>query len=317
LTSLQPIQTSSVINKVRSYHDRNEPHHFLDHRTQKVQHGAKLNRSTKLNQQYRELETAKIPPHFFIRKGTRVLLHASGYSKFSVNIPQVFPFSRRALFKLPTMTKTAGCLVWINGFPGSGKRAVAKEIARLCEGALIIENHHLTDPVDKVFQRDYPYYQLVRYNYRQAILKKYVHGKDYLSRDVVFTGTQSHCRVSLTCLSLTIRPTDVQSADDAGSRVALEYQEAAERSGRQFVPVYLTCERDTKLQRIASADHLESGTTKPADAALEQLHDNCDMFRFEDIPGLAVDSTIMAPHGVAKRILEFAREQTALSHGTP
>jgi hypothetical protein len=93
----------------------------------------------------------------------------------------------------------------------------------------------------------------------------------------------------------------------------LEYQEAAERSGRLFVPIYLTCDRETNLQRIASVDRLKSGTTKLTDAAvLEQLHENHDMFKFEDVPGLVVDSTHTPPHEVAERILDFARKQTHL-----
>lgn len=90
--------------------------------------------------------------------------------------------------------------------------------------------------------------------------------------------------------------------------MALEYRDAAYRAGRPFVPVYLTCDADTNLERVASPDRLRSGTTKLTDAqALRDLRSRCEMFRFDSCPGLMIDSTNLPPSEVATKILAFVR----------
>jgi len=82
----------------------------------------------------------------------------------------------------------AAPLVWINGFPGSGKLTVATAIAMLREGVIVLDNHKLIDPVEARISRTHPDYQRERQSYRKAILDEYVCGAAMLSRLVIFTG---------------------------------------------------------------------------------------------------------------------------------
>lgn len=79
-------------------------------------------------------------------------------------------------------------LLWINGFPGSGKLTVAKIIAQLTSDAIILDNHKLIDPVEAKFPRIHPDYQKERHLYRQAIFQEHVFGETTLSKLIVFTG---------------------------------------------------------------------------------------------------------------------------------
>lgn len=48
-------------------------------------------------------------------------------------------------------------LLWINGFPGSGKLTIAKKIVKLSAGdTVLIDNHQLIDPVAAKISRDPP-----------------------------------------------------------------------------------------------------------------------------------------------------------------
>ncbi|KAK1772247.1 hypothetical protein QBC33DRAFT_520646 [Phialemonium atrogriseum] len=108
-------------------------------------------------------------------------------------------------------TTKAAPLVWINGFPGSGKLTVAMAISTLHKAVIVLDNHKLIDPVEAQFPRTHPCYQHERQSYRQAVLEKYVCDTATNSRLVVFT--------------------DFQSNNDLGRNVASEYRDAAYRAG--------------------------------------------------------------------------------------
>ncbi|MCJ1328816.1 hypothetical protein MMC10_005493 [Thelotrema lepadinum] len=111
-------------------------------------------------------------------------------------------------------------LVWINGFPGTGKLTVAKALVALSdEEILLIDNHQLIDPVEAKYSRDHPDYQQQRQLQRNRVFEKVVHNKELHSRTIVFT--------------------DFQSDNELGASVAMEYKTAAQKSGRKFMPVYL------------------------------------------------------------------------------
>lgn len=80
-------------------------------------------------------------------------------------------------------------MIWVNGYPGSGKFTVCEVIRQLVpDGAIILDSHKLIDPVEVKFPRLHPDYQKERHIYRQAIFKQHVYNKDALSKLVVFTG---------------------------------------------------------------------------------------------------------------------------------
>ncbi|KAK4151039.1 hypothetical protein C8A00DRAFT_36346 [Chaetomidium leptoderma] len=186
----------------------------------------------------------------------------------------------------PATARTAP-VVWINGFPGSGKLTVAMAVAALDKTAIVLDNHKLIDPVEARFSRTHPSYQHERRLFRQAILDRHVCNMATLSRLVIFT--------------------DFQSNNALGWVVASEYKAAAFKAGRPFVPIYITCDEATNLERVASPDRLGSGTNKLTNPqVLGDLRSRCELYQFDSCPGLTVDSTSLAPSAVAAKIVEFA-----------
>jgi hypothetical protein len=82
-------------------------------------------------------------------------------------------------------------VVWINGFPGTGKLTVATAAAALDKTAIVLDNHKLIDPVEAQFPRTHPSYQDERRSFRRAVLDEHVGGMTTLSRLVIFTGKSS------------------------------------------------------------------------------------------------------------------------------
>lgn len=84
----------------------------------------------------------------------------------------------------------AAPLIWINGFPGSGKLTVSKALIRVYreEQPILIDNHQLIDPVEAKIPRDHPEYQQQRQLERSKAFAKYVDGTAMCSRIIVFTG---------------------------------------------------------------------------------------------------------------------------------
>lgn len=79
-------------------------------------------------------------------------------------------------------------VVWMNGFPATGKFTIAKCVAVLHGNAILIDNHQLNDPVEAEYARDHPQYQYHRRARRQQVLETYVHDSKYQSSLVIFTG---------------------------------------------------------------------------------------------------------------------------------
>ncbi|KAJ5600344.1 hypothetical protein N7450_001411 [Penicillium hetheringtonii] len=189
----------------------------------------------------------------------------------------------------------AAPLIWINGFPGSGKLTVAKVFKQLTsDDTIILDNHQLIDPVEARFPRSHPEYQKERHLYRQAVFKEHVYNKANLSKIVVFT--------------------DFQSNNELGRDTATEYKICAMESGRVFLPVYLICDLNTNLKRVNTIERIDSGTKKLTNVELvKNLRWKCDLFRFDDCPGLTLDSTGASPLEIASKILDFVES----SRSTP
>lgn len=86
-----------------------------------------------------------------------------------------------------------GCHIWINGFPGVGKLTVAKELHRMLDNSVLIDNHQLIDVVK--LPRDDPDYNAQRIKAREAAFEKWVYldgeaaeGNAKAQRVIIFTG---------------------------------------------------------------------------------------------------------------------------------
>lgn len=109
---------------------------------------------------------------------------------------------------------TAAPLVWINGFPGTGKYTIAKQLLSLLgnEKAILIDNNQLIDPVEEEMARNHPEYQNVRLHpdyqnqrreKRATAFEHYVMDASMLSITIIFTGM--HFLHSLVAAVLTKR----------------------------------------------------------------------------------------------------------------
>ncbi|PON26140.1 hypothetical protein TGAM01_v205084 [Trichoderma gamsii] len=139
---------------------------------------------------------------------------------------------------IPTLVSTAKPgprpVLWINGFPGTGKLTIARELARIHIPSILIDNHQLIDPVAAKFSRDHPRYQIERKLRRAWAFENFVWEPTRLLEAVIFT--------------------DFQSDNELGTKTAQEYCDAAQKAGRPFIPVYLSCEAETNIIRATSAE---------------------------------------------------------------
>ncbi|KAI7769964.1 hypothetical protein LZL87_003454 [Fusarium oxysporum] len=129
--------------------------------------------------------------------------------------------------RMPTAIKAP--VVWINGFPGTGKETIADAMKQFDTNILVLDNHKLIDPVAAVFSRDHPEYFTQRQQYRQAILQRHVLHPSSHDHLVVFT--------------------DFQSDTELGQSVAKEYANASSYAYRPFLPVYLTCGLESNIEQ--------------------------------------------------------------------
>ena len=107
--------------------------------------------------------------------------------------------------------------------------------------------------------------------------------------------------------SLTVQ--DYQSNNELGHSVATEYLEAARQAGRPFKPVYLTCDIDENIKRIAASERINSGTKKLTDPQiLRDFRSRYELFQFDGCPGLTLDTTNTAPKEVARELLKFVTD---------
>jgi adenylylsulfate kinase-like enzyme len=90
-------------------------------------------------------------------------------------------------------SESAWPVIWVNGFPGTGKYTIAKLLVTLLDKAdpLLIDNHSIIDPVEANFSRDHPNYQQERRRGRETVFKSFVEDPAFRTRLVIFTGEQN------------------------------------------------------------------------------------------------------------------------------
>lgn len=103
--------------------------------------------------------------------------------------------------------------------------------------------------------------------------------------------------------------TDFQSDNDLGRSVASEFKHAAESAGRQFIPVYLTCDAEENSRRVSSRERQESNTTKLTDeTVLQSIRSRSVLYRFSDCPGFELDVSHLLPTDAAIQICCHVQE---------
>lgn len=109
----------------------------------------------------------------------------------SVKSSSVPPYA--SYFHHETVTiMTVAPLVWMNGFPGTGKLTVAKAMAALHGSTILLDNHKLIDPVESKISRGHPDYNKARQRQRELAFDEHVYNRDKISELIIFTGVYTY-----------------------------------------------------------------------------------------------------------------------------
>lgn len=188
-------------------------------------------------------------------------------------------------------------VIWINGFPGTGKRTIAVRLLNLLgsDRATLIDNHQHADRV--TVSRRHPHYWHARNAELSKVLQAHVLSRDTLSKTVIFT--------------------DYQSDSGNSFEAAMEYLKAAKQARRPFLPVSITCQEDENVRRMTNASRCwtEDGTRrmdKSTDAKILRRARMLSLFDFDEVcyyedtkmDGLVIDVTELQPEEVAAKIMQ-------------
>jgi hypothetical protein len=185
-------------------------------------------------------------------------------------------------------------LIYINAFPGTGKFTTARTLVSLLTNSFLLDNHTLIDPVAARFSRDHPEYRHERKLERDRAFKKYIEGEEWAGSVVVCT--------------------DFRATGDA---IAGEYQMAAKRAGRLFVPVCLECGVEENLKRVVSDERKCGGTTKLVDPEeVTKFRGMYELHRFGGDEELVIDVTELPSEVVALVIFDWMTKAGGANHNT-
>ncbi len=158
--------------------------------------------------------------------------------------------------------------------------------------------------MDSKISRDHPNYQEHRRLQRSIVFRDRVENPAVLSK-IIFTGM-----MLLTPLSVwpILTPLDFQSNNELGRNVVLEYQTAARRSNRLFIPVYLLCDVEENLRRVTDPQRARTQTSKLLDrSVVHTMRLKSKLFRFDTSEDLSLDVSYLTSAEAAQRILSHVR----------
>ncbi|KAI9833219.1 MAG: hypothetical protein M1826_000132 [Phylliscum demangeonii] len=181
-------------------------------------------------------------------------------------------------------------IIHLNGFPGTGKLTVARHLVQQLgfAQAKLVHNHLLIDPADAILHRTQSGYQPLRRALRAAIFTSLVH--EDVTHESVYIFT------------------DFQSSDALGSAVCAEYAAAALARGSLFVPVVLTCQEATHLERVVAPDRADHHKLTDVDL-VRRLRRESVVHRFVGHPAaLEMDVTELTAQDAARRIRDHLME---------
>jgi hypothetical protein len=117
-------------------------------------------------------------------------------------------------------------LVWINGYPGTGKLTIAKFLTKRLLGndkAMLIHNHILIDPIAWCFGNPIkePEWYRIRHALRAGLFENYVKNPSELHKTIVFTGAFRKPKATIRPLQT---PRPIYSTTLTVSRLRKEHQ---------------------------------------------------------------------------------------------
>lgn len=180
-------------------------------------------------------------------------------------------------------------MIYLIGFPGTGKYTIAKEICAQ-EDVKLVDNHLINNPVFSLIERD-----------GKTPLPQTVWDSVDKVRRVVF---ETMAYISPAHFNFVLTNVLFETPED--HRLYDNVQKLAVHRGAEFVPVFLEIEMEENMRRIASPErklhmkqlHPETARSSREENALIQIaHPN----------RLDLDVTAIQPDEAAHLILEHAR----------
>ncbi|EWC45850.1 hypothetical protein DRE_04857 [Drechslerella stenobrocha 248] len=192
--------------------------------------------------------------------------------------------------------KTGGILsgrgrtIFINGYPGTGKLTVARELQKILPGSKVFDHHLLIDASRAAFGQSDPEYQILRKAFRTTLL------------DSIAAASPEH-------LSTTWIFTECQSNSHIGTSISHEYLAGAQRRSSPFISIILTCSLEENLKRLSHPARKTTPRRKLTNReVLKAIRDEEVIHRFGDWIGvreLVVDVTKLEPEEAAVVIKNF------------
>lgn len=184
--------------------------------------------------------------------------------------------------------------IYINGYPGIGKYAIAKELQKLIPNSKIYQNEWLLDPLEPLKRKEMEHRDR-RILLRRDILAIIPTSKETRNNTWIFTDTR--------CNNIT----DTIAATD--------YRDAAYLREAGFISVILTCDLEENVTRVlAEQREINNGEIPEPNTniklhnliLLHMLEEDQELYKFHDECDLEleIDTTGMTPLAVAREISE-------------
>nr|MBI1231918.1 hypothetical protein [Cytophagales bacterium] len=181
-------------------------------------------------------------------------------------------------------------IIYLIGFPGTGKYTIAKEIAAL-ENFIIVDNHLINNPVFSLVELD------GKTKLPSRIWDNVEQIWDAVLDTMVYVSPKEYNFVLTNALF------DDNEEDHAFYK-KIENMACARES--KFVPVILSCSAPELQRRIVSKDRALRLKEVCAEAALH-YHENEKVLQPENDYLFEMDITSLTPAEVAKRILDHVK----------
>jgi deoxyadenosine/deoxycytidine kinase len=190
-------------------------------------------------------------------------------------------------------------VIYLIGFPGTGKYTTAKAIAEL-ENFIVVDNQYINNPV----------LNLIPLDGKTKIPERAWENCSKI-REIIFDTM-----ICLSPASYNFVLTNVlfESNEDYG-KIYRQVEKMAQGRNSLFVPVRLLCSQEEIKRRIVSEDR--QLRLKENDPNLVSYYFEREVILKPDHPNLLeLDNSNLQPHETAKKIIEFAKSLTFRNSST-
>lgn len=186
---------------------------------------------------------------------------------------------------------TPNCLLHFNGFPGTGKLTIAKELAALVPSFRLMDNHAINNLI----------FAMVRMDGTSKISRDAWNAIDDI-RDIMLDFMPKHANPSLSFIFTNALAKD----DPTDVAVYKRVRRAAEERGSAYIPVVLRCDPEENQRRISMPDR-ETKMKMTDPAGLLDMYLSKKELLVPDHPNLMeMDVTTISPAEAAGRIKNHA-----------